>query len=250
MKIYLENVDTKKRELIQDLHEDIQIYQLKSLIKIRLSIRIDSIELLTIKNIRMEDCMSLKFYQIKDKDILGIRIEKNIVKLLIEIFQKDLEKMVLKISTCASVFMIKFIIQNETKIDLREQVLYMDNRILEDREHISDLQSNFFNEKDFKSKSFDVSIDDTESSSPRFLKLKLLTKQSGNKFKLGLDFSFNYLKSLKKINWDEEAPSFREISDGVCLICYCQNMNCDICNQMFVKNLGKISLIQVLGNLK
>jgi len=210
MKIYLENVDTKKRELIQDLHEDIQIYQLKSLIKIRLSIRIDSIELLTIKNIRMEDCMSLKFYQIKDKDILGIRIEKNIVKLLIEIFQKDLEKMVLKISTCASVFI----------------------------------------EKDFKSKSFDVSIDDTESSSPRFLKLKLLTKQSGNKFKLGLDFSFNYLKSLKKINWDEEAPSFREISDGVCLICYCQNMNCDICNQMFVKNLGKISLIQVLGNLK
>ena len=33
MKIYLENVDTKKRESIQELHEDIQIHQLKSLIK-------------------------------------------------------------------------------------------------------------------------------------------------------------------------------------------------------------------------
>jgi hypothetical protein len=250
MKIYLENVETKKKESIQDLHEDIKIYQLKELIKTRLLIRIDSIELLTIKNIKMDDCLSLKNYQIRDKDIIRIRIDKSLVKLLIDVFQKDLEKIVIKISTCASVFMTKFIIQNETKIDLREQVLYMDSRILEDSQLISDLQSNFFNEKDFKSKSFDVSIDDTESSSPRYLKLKLLTKKSGNKFKLGLDFSFNYLKSLKKINWDEEAPSFREISDGICLISYCQNLKCEIFNQMFVKNLGKFLIIQVMGNLK
>jgi len=127
----------------------------------------------------------------------------------------------------------------------------MDNRILHDRETISEIHSSFITDKDTKSKSLDGSADYTESSSPRILKLKLLIKQSKSKFKLGLDFSFNYLKSLKKINWDEEAPDYREISDGVCLICYCKNNLCGIYNQMFVHNIGigKFEIISEISNI-
>jgi len=160
----------------------------------------------------------------------------------------------LNLSPTTSVFMIKHIILNRTKIDLTEQLLYMDNRILQDKELISDIHSSCLLplEGGSKSKSFDCgSVDYTETSSPRFLKLKLITKQSKSKFKLGLDFSFNYLKSLKKINWEDDAPSYREISDGVCLICYCGNKDCVIFNQMFVHNLGigKFEVIEEIAEI-
>ena len=38
---------------------------------------------------------------------------------------------------------------------------------------------------------------------------------------LGIDFTFNTIKNVKKVNWKEDAPWFREISDGLSWICYC-----------------------------
>lgn len=41
--------------------------------------------------------------------------------------------------------------------------------------------------------------------------------------KLEIDFTFNTIKNVKKVNWKNEAPWFREISDGFCWLAYCQN---------------------------
>ena len=43
---------------------------------------------------------------------------------------------------------------------------------------------------------------------------------------LGIDFTFNTIKNVKKVAWKEDAPWYREISDGFCWLCYCQNPKC------------------------
>lgn len=238
MKIIFKYSINEENTFIQDVKEDLLIYDLKVMINSSFTFRIDAIELYTQNHIKMNDNCSFKFYKINENDIVNIEIEKNYINVLIEAFQNDLEKIMLYLSMCTSVYMIKKMIENKTKINIKEQILYMDNRILPDSESISDFIQITLN-KDTKLKSLDASGELTDISSPRSLKLKLLIKQSGSKFKLDLDFSFNYMKSLKKINWDEEAPDCREITDGLCLMCYCLNKKCKFYNQMYIHNLGK-----------
>ena len=42
---------------------------------------------------------------------------------------------------------------------------------------------------------------------------------------LGIDFTFNTIKNVKKVSWKEEAPWYREILDGFCWLGYCHNTN-------------------------
>ena len=62
--------------------------------------------------------------------------------------------------------------------------------------------------------------------------------QSPPSLSLGIDFSFNSIKSVKKVIWKEEAPWYREISDGFCWLCYCKNQSCHAFNQLVVINRG------------
>lgn len=50
--------------------------------------------------------------------------------------------------------------------------------------------------------------------------------QSSFQVSLGIDFTFNTIKNVKKVNWKEDAPWYREITDGLSWICYCQNSKC------------------------
>lgn len=38
-----------------------------------------------------------------------------------------------------------------------------------------------------------------------------------------LDFTFNTIKNVKKVDWKQQAPWYREITDGFCWLAYCQN---------------------------
>lgn len=38
-----------------------------------------------------------------------------------------------------------------------------------------------------------------------------------------VDFTFNNIKDVKKVEWNDEAPWFREITDGFCWLAYCHN---------------------------
>lgn len=55
---------------------------------------------------------------------------------------------------------------------------------------------------------------------------------------LGIDFTFNTIKNVKKVAWKEDAPWYREISDGMCWLCYCQNTKCPANKQLVVINKG------------
>ena len=43
---------------------------------------------------------------------------------------------------------------------------------------------------------------------------------------LGIDFTFNIIKDVRKVHWQEEAPWYREIEDGFSWLCYCRNHAC------------------------
>jgi hypothetical protein len=43
---------------------------------------------------------------------------------------------------------------------------------------------------------------------------------------------------VKKVEWKIEAPWYREITDGFCWLCYCQNPKCEGYRQLVVINKG------------
>jgi len=65
--------------------------------------------------------------------------------------------------------------------------------------------------------------------------LKLFKSYDGNnlshgerifkKLSVGIDFTFNTIKDVKKVTWKDDAPWFREVTDGFCWIAYCHNNN-------------------------
>ena len=120
-------------------------------------------------------------------------------------------------------------------------MIYHNNSKLIDEETFHELLFKNSYDRETRSKSVEPTSSTGDLSSPRITKLKLLRKKSNKSLGLGLDFSFNYMKNLHKMNWDNRAPSFREIEDGMSMICYCTNKNCILFNQMFVNNLGKNS---------
>ncbi|MDR3549361.1 MAG: ubiquitin-like protein [Candidatus Pacebacteria bacterium] len=61
------------------------------------------------------------------------------------------------------------------------------------------------------------------------------------KLSLGIDFSFNAIKNVKKSDWKPTAPAYREVTDGLSWICYCRNAECRIANEMFIVGRGTSS---------
>ena len=67
-----------------------------------------------------------------------------------------------------------------------------------------------------------------------------IKKVEGTQVSIGMDFTFNNIKDIKKFRWDSEAPDFREITDGLSFFYYCLNPVCKLFNQLFVFNRGTI----------
>jgi hypothetical protein len=70
----------------------------------------------------------------------------------------------------------------------------------------------------------------------------VLLKEAVPCLKIAIDFTFNIIKQVKKVEWDEEAPIFWEVRDGLSLFSYCINPDCKIHKEMFVSNIGYIKL--------
>ena len=69
---------------------------------------------------------------------------------------------------------------------------------------------------------------------------------------LGIDFTFNTIKNVKKVNWKEDAPWYREITDGLSWLCYCHNPKCPAFKQLVVvnKGFGVFSIQKEMLNLR
>jgi len=55
---------------------------------------------------------------------------------------------------------------------------------------------------------------------------------------LGLDFSFNVMRDVKRVDWQASAPWFREAADGLNWFCYCSNSKCAAHHQLVVVPRG------------
>lgn len=50
---------------------------------------------------------------------------------------------------------------------------------------------------------------------------------------------YKYMEENIKVKFSENAPTYREASDGINLLIYCQNYKCYIFREMFIEKLGK-----------
>ncbi len=241
MKIILDNIETKEEFIIDGVQSSMNVLEFKSIINKQKNYSIDSIQLFSSNNLSIQDHENLENYLDDNQTLtkLKIKIDKSILKLVIEIYEKNIERLSIDLSFSTSIYLLKKLVEIKTKIPSQEQMIYLNNMKLQDEDTFFELIFKNTYERETRSKSVDRTSLTTDISSPRITKLKLLRKKNKS-LSLGLDFSFNYMKNLHKMNWDNLAPSFREIEDGMSIICYCLNMECILFNQMFVYNLGEI----------
>ena len=45
---------------------------------------------------------------------------------------------------------------------------------------------------------------------------------------LGIDFTFNTIKNVHKVNYQKDNPWYREVQDGFYWFCYCLNTECKV----------------------
>lgn len=53
-----------------------------------------------------------------------------------------------------------------------------------------------------------------------------------------MDFRFNLLRDVQKIEWQGEAPWFREVQDGLSWFGYCKTPKCKAYKKLFTSNRG------------
>jgi len=53
-----------------------------------------------------------------------------------------------------------------------------------------------------------------------------------------MDFQFNRLRDVKKVDWKNESPWYCEVQDGLSWFGYCYNETCKIKKELFVVNRG------------
>ena len=177
-------------------------------------------------------------------------------KVMIDIFQNKIEKIILNIPICCSVYMLKFLILMKLKVKnldiIKNYNLYgagfldrqklqclnraTTNKKFEDNNLIYDIMKYYFN---------------PQNCSDKILNLILIEKTS-EQCSMGLDFRFNILKNFKKLeHYDLNAPSFRNVSDGMNLFIYCLNKSCKLYNNYFTicKGYGSFDILNILEDI-
>ena len=236
------NIETKEKHEIKlpQFGENMEVFEFKTITQKQLeNVRIDQLVLYNKDGETLKDTNTLSDYSLSNQKIY-YRIEDKMVKITIDMFQEKIDKIVFYLSQSVSVYYIKKLISEKTNFKQNDTMLFYGNKMLRDHQIISE-EDNWVNYKQsINSPQTSNGNLNTDSSSAKSITLKLVKRKShSSSLSFGLDMSFNHLKTLTKIKWAEQAPDFREVDDGMCLICYCTNPKCKIYKEMFIQNLGK-----------
>ena len=164
-------------------------------------------------------------------------------KVVIDIYKNKIEKIILNLSITCSVYMLKYIIYQKLKIKnidfIKNHNIYGVGFIdTENIQFIKKAQTNKkFNDNNLI---YDIMIYYMEPSrcKDKFLNL-ILIENSPDQCYIGLDFKFNIMRNFKKLDkYDNNAPSYRNVSDGLNLFIYCLNKKCELYNNYFIVNVG------------
>jgi hypothetical protein len=172
----------------------------------------------------------------------GVALVNLIVEIDIDNNKRDLN---LSISGNCSIYMLKYNLSeglsiSKNNIELKNE---KNNNIYNDEQFLSDVYSEFINyledinDVNSCSSEDDNSFHNQENNQPVF-KIILIQKLLKTKSK-GINFFFNYMNEINKFRFQDIAPEYREASDGINIIFYCNNLKCKIYNDMFIYKLGK-----------
>ena len=171
--------------------------------------------------------------------LLYYELEENNVKVAVDFYQMTIEKIYIRIATCSTICMLKHILN-----------LKLQNKIPVDSQKIFGLgiidTSSKIKKNTLKNKELLNSIKIKEILKFYNMNIKnhtyalhfLLVRVCNNKLQIGLNFKFNYFKNISKVNFNQDAPSYCECSDGLNLFSYCKNINCVLFKKLFVTHLG------------
>jgi len=140
-------------------------------------------------------------------------VEKNQVKIMLSMKQSKNDKHweLITYPTCSILFLKRLILQT---VELWDISLNYNSQTLKDDKLLKDYN--------------------IEPSQTAKISIVPLLLSNTNKLNINIDFTFHTINSVRKVEWDQEAPWFWEVSDGWNWICYCLNKECKINNEMFV----------------
>jgi hypothetical protein len=176
------------------------------------------------------------------------RVNSNIslINLIIEInIDNNRKDLVLNIPGNCSMYMLKSNLADDlniskNSIELKDE---NNNNTYNDDQNILDAYNDFLNHLEVINEVNSCSSEDDDSfhnqaNNLRKFKIILIQKILRTKSK-GINFFFNYMNEINKFQFQENAPDYREASDGMNLLFYCKNSQCKINNEMFIHKLGK-----------
>eukprot|EP00826_Nyctotherus_ovalis_P011959 TRINITY_DN13118_c0_g1_i11.p1 TRINITY_DN13118_c0_g1~~TRINITY_DN13118_c0_g1_i11.p1 ORF type:complete len:370 (+),score=88.07 TRINITY_DN13118_c0_g1_i11:121-1230(+) len=166
------------------------------------------------------------------KRTLKLRVFYKMISLLIKRQGQTESDLIVKTYPCCSVLELKITIQKHTAIAYGDQTLSYNGVIMNNDKALID-----YNLKDSEDLLFEGSSATTTLSRP-FEILLFVRKGNKGKLNLGIDFSFNIIKNVRKVEMKKTAPWYRELSDGLSWLCYCRNAKCEIADELFIVHKG------------
>lgn len=204
--------------------------------------------------------------------VLYFKISKDKQKILVDIFQNNIDKLILNISHNCSIYMLKHIINMKLNCNIPLEyftiygVGYVDNntfarsnqplnkalsnRIFTDEVLIEEVVKYYYIEEDnlHQEKERNLNKEDRANSILNII----LIKKTKDKCIMGLDFRFNHMRNYLKLAFKHDAPSYRETSDGLNLFFYCKNPHCRIFNDYYIvmKGYGHFDILEEIMYIK
>lgn len=195
----------------------------------------------------------------KSKAMLYFSLSPTQHKIRIDFFNHNIEKMIFDVSSQCSVYLLKHMISQKTSylISKENQILYSAGLVLDSSQGNSNINQNLVNKMYLikSATSHKLSDETTVNQIINYYNEKnckennsnvrdsyiinlIFAEKNKDKYQIGLDFSFNIMRTSNKINFDVSAPEYREVSDGLNLFSYCYNSNCAIFKEMFTAPIG------------
>jgi hypothetical protein len=196
------------------------------------------------ENFNMSQSTSKDIKSLYYRICTGVPMVNLTVEINVDNNRRDLN---LCVSGNCSIYMLKYNLAEDLNISKNSIELKNEknNITYNDEQYLLDAYSAFINNLEEINEVKSCSSDDSNSNSfhnqintTQKFKIILIQKLLKTKSKT-INFFFNYMNEINKLKFQQEAPDYREASDGINILFYCKNSNCKINNEMFIHKLGK-----------
>jgi hypothetical protein len=119
-------------------------------------------------------------------------------------------------------------VQKQVGVKRKNMLLYFDRKLMDPNKSLAE----------YGIYTHGTKIDRTSQD---FYRVKLIEKRVNPKkgiLSLGLNTSFYKINSVRKVDWEADAPWFRETRDGLNWVSYCNKVGCKAYQQIVICSRG------------